>query len=622
MINLGDIGEGDSIERSRQEALTHSDLRFKTLTDMVPQLIWENEPDGTAVYFNSRWFEYSGLTFQQSYGRGWIAMAHPTQEDAVNKWKAALDAGEQFESEVMLKRHDGQYLWHLLRNIPMKSDDEHIVRWFGTATDIHRQKNTEKMLEETSGRLRAIMETASDFAVITLDKNGYIVDMNAGAEKLFGYQRIEAIGQSGDLFFTPEDRYARIHQQEMEAAVSTGRARDERWHLRKDGSRFFVSGVMTPIEHSLISGFVKIARDITDRKLAEEALFVSEQRKSLAVQSAEMGEWQYDVTNGLINGSMQACRLLGTRHNPGGCNIVSFRKYIHEDDIGIVETQLNNALQGTYIFSAEFRIRKKEENTIIWVNAYGRIISHEEELPVRMIGVIYDITNRKLLEKQKDDFINVASHELRSPVTSIKAYCELLADSFSDNDTDPNARLVQKLNVQVERLVKLIYNLLDSSTLTELNMKLVPEPLDINLLIKERMADVLFTSGRSRIRFEESQVPIIHADAERLGQVIINLLSNALKYSADDTEVLIRTEDQLDGVMVTVQDKGVGIPVEAQTQLFERYYRVRDQKILHNHGLGLGLYISAEIVKHHHGSIGVSSMPGEGSTFYFKLPYA
>ena len=228
---------------------------------------------------------------------------------------------------------------------------------------------------------------------------------------------------------------------------------------------------------------------------------------------------------------------------------------------------------------------------------------------------------RKLLEKQKDDFISIASHELKSPVTSIKAYSELLDDVFRESGDSNNALLVKKLNAQVDRMVKLIYNLLDSSTISQLKMKLNPEPVDINVLIEECLSGFELSASRDRLTFLPDKIPLLQADPHRIRQVIENLVSNALKYSPTDKQVIISTKDNLDSALVSVQDFGNGVPEEMQSLIFERYYRVHDEKLESSQGLGLGLYISSEIIRHHFGTISVDSTVGEGSTFHFTLPY-
>jgi two-component system, chemotaxis family, CheB/CheR fusion protein len=322
-----------------------------------------------------------------------------------------------------------------------------------------------------------------------------------------------------------------------------------------------------------------------------------------------------------IEGNEQCSRIFGLAPMRRHLKLSTFSEMIHPDDVEHFRKHIQTALRGLNIFHDEFRVKAGNDRTYKWISAYGRVIAHKADRPLRMIGVLHDITEKKLLEKQKDDFISIASHELKSPVTSIKSYSEMLQDNLDQSGDNNNGTLVRKLNEQVERLVRLIYNLLDYSSLGELQMKLMPEQFDINQLVSEHVEAVSTSSITHKIVWQPSVIGNIHADRERIRQVLDNLVSNAIKYSEQGSEIIIATRDLLDSVEITVKDSGIGIPAEAQGHIFERYFRVSDTMQRYNSGLGLGLYISAEIIRQHHGTIRVESSPGKGSTFYVTLPY-
>jgi PAS domain S-box-containing protein len=601
-----------------KEQLAMSEKRFHMIVDSVPQIIWENYLDGKAIYFNQRWFEYSGLSYEQSQGPGWPVLVHEEDFSAVEEWYDCLRSGQSFSAQGRLRRFDGTYEWHLLRNQPLKDEKGCVLGWFGTATNIHELKRTSILLEQTTEHLRAILEAARDFAIVTFNTEGYIVDWNSGAETMFGYTREEAIGCYMDLIFTDEDKYGNIAEQEVVRARDTGHSADERWHKRKDGSKFFMSGVMTPIRDSTPGGFVKVARDITDRKLAEEALLLAEQRSNIAIQSTKMGEWEWDIISDVIKRNEYTNNLIGIE--PDTPSNMSFYGYIYPGDLESVRQQMQAAIEGLNIFQAEFRILRADNEQIRWVSSYGRIVGRINDRASRMIGVMYDITARKMLEKLKDDFISVASHELKTPVTSIKGYSQILLENFKQENDAESIDWLTKLNGQVDRLTKLLYSLLDSTTLLEGRLKLNPETFDINELLEEQVTELRHISPKHDLVWKPASIPLIHADKSRIRQVINNLVTNAIKYSPKG-EVIISSVDALDGVLVTVQDFGPGIPPDQQDNIFKRYYRV-DQSAANSQSLGLGLYISLEIIRQHKGTMGVDSIAGKGSTFYFKLPYS
>ncbi|MEY2536332.1 MAG: two-component system, chemotaxis family, CheB/CheR fusion protein [Verrucomicrobiota bacterium] len=266
----------DITESKRVElALRESEERFRTVADNVPQIIWTNEPDGKANYFNRRWYEFSGLSPKKSVGPGWQAIVHPDDASAsVERWQRTLAAGKVFDVEYRLRRADGIYRWHIGRNVPLRHNGT-VLGWFGSATDIEDLKQAEAALRESQQRFELLVEGTPDYAMFLLNRENEITFWSAGAEKVFGWSAEEAVGQTGALIFTPEDRARGAVEKEIGIARDKGRAPDRGWHLRKDGTRLWVDGVMRRIDRNGgggIRGYAKIARDATELHRAEEEL--------------------------------------------------------------------------------------------------------------------------------------------------------------------------------------------------------------------------------------------------------------------------------------------------------------------------------------------------------------
>jgi PAS domain S-box-containing protein len=351
---------------------------------------------------------------------------------------------------------------------------------------------SKEALKQSEERLRVVVESAVDFAIINTNTKGMVEAWNSGAEKIFGFTAEEMIGKSADVIFTEEDQANHVSEKEMATAREKGCAEDERWHKRKDGSLFYASGVMRPVYNPELTGYVKVARDMTQQKL---------------------------------------------------------------------------------------------------------------------------------LEQQKDDFIAVASHELRTPVTSIKAYTELLREILTEREAGESTELVIKLDGQIDRLIELIHSLLDTTKIAEGQLFLSPENFDLNKLAAEKIEELQHSSDKHTLKLVADKDVFIKADKKRIAEVFTNLISNAIKYSPKGGNVIVATEKKQDGVEVSIKDNGIGIPESAQAKLFGRFFRAKNTQIETYPGMGLGLYIASSIIKKHNGNMWVTSKLNGGSTFYFSLPY-
>jgi len=239
-----------------------------------------------------------------------------------------------------------------------------------------------------------------------------------------------------------------------------------------------------------------------------------------------------------------------------------------------------------------------------------------------LIGIISERMKRRdeersAIEKRKDNFMNMASHEFKTPITSMKAFTELrLREVQKNNDVkgiEHNKRMLKDLN----RLTGLINNMLDISRFGAKKLILDPTIFDLNQLILECIEEISVTNKTHKIVYTETPI-MLNADRYRIEQVITNLISNAIKYSPDAKEVVVSCRTEKKYVTFSVQDFGIGIPSNVKDKIFDRFYRTRNADKNYP-GLGLGLFISREIVRAHGGDIWYKTRAGKGTTFYVKL---
>lgn len=237
------------------------------------------------------------------------------------------------------------------------------------------------------------------------------------------------------------------------------------------------------------------------------------------------------------------------------------------------------------------------------------------------VGTFTDIDDQKKVEKEKDEFLSIASHELKTPLTSIKAYMQLLERKLKINEENAESSYVTKALAQVEKLNSLITDLLDVSKIDNGKLKINKKRANLDNVINNAIDTIIQTHDNKVKITRHGFIPdmLIPLDEIRIEQVLINFLTNAIKYSPSNNQIIVSTFVDENEVKVSVTDFGIGIPDFKQDAVFKKFYRVEESS-LQFQGMGIGLYICSEIIQQHDGTIGLSSVVDEGSTFYFTLP--
>jgi PAS domain S-box-containing protein len=372
-------------------------------------------------------------------------------------------------------------------------DIENIVQKDDLKLQITKRKQAERNLQVSEEHFRLLVDGVKDYAIFFMDKGGLILYWNKGAKHLIGYNEKEVLGKSFSKFFIKEDRQVKKPENELATALEKGSADDENWLLKKDGSKFWASGVTTAVK-----------------------------------------------------------------------------------------------------------------------NRGGRILY--------LAKIIHDLSAYKELEDRKNDFISMASHELKTPVTSIKAFIQILQKRSLQLDDQFFHQVLVKTGAQLTNLTLLIDDLLNVSRIQSGRMEIHQNLFDFDSLIKEEIDNYEAANQTHQIFLKGKTGKKIPGDKYRIGQVLLNFLTNATKYSPNADKVIVKLSSGKNNVICSVQDFGIGISKENQKRVFERFFRAsgKDEKTFP--GIGLGLYIAAEIIDRHGGKIWLKSTGGKGTTFYFSLP--
>lgn len=297
----------------------------------------------------------------------------------------------------------------------------------------------------------------------------------------------------------------------------------------------------------------------------------------------------------------------------------SLLDFIHEEDQKKVEKELAKVVSGKTA-KAVYRFRHCKGHYLT-MEGVGSGISDESGVPYVMVTTSRDISQRVELERRKDEFISIASHELKTPVTSIKAYAQYLRTRFQREGDEQSSALLEKMDHQLNKLTVLISDLLDVTKIEAGKLQMHKEYFDLNVLAQELVEEMQRTTDTHTLTLEGRVSRKLYGDKDRIGQVIMNFLSNAIKYSPEGKTVKIRLSSSSTHAKVSVQDQGIGIATDKLRKIFSRFFRVDGNKQETFPGLGLGLYISAQIIRRQKGKIWVESAPGKGSTFCFTLPF-
>lgn len=375
--------------------------------------------------------------------------------------------------------------------------------------------------------------------------------------------------------------------------------------------------VWTTEEADLVHEIAERTWAAVERARAEEAVRISEARLHTLADTAPQLIWTDDAfgRSEFFNQRWYVYTGLSEAESRGR----GWQAIVHPDDADHSVQLWREALRSGKEFETQFRLRRND-GQYCWHLGRNVPVFDESGMLNAWVGSATDISEIKSVERQKDGFISIASHELKTPVTTLKAYAEILYNRFSDEGRDDEMQIMGKIVRQVDRLTNLIKDLLDTTKLAEGILPLRLEEYDLNEFISERLEEWHRISAFHQIEFHPGPIEKIKADRERISQVLVNLVSNAVKYSSRDSRVIIATEPVENGVRVSVQDFGIGIPEDMQRKVFDRFFRVNHFTALTYPGMGLGLYITAGIVQRHGGTISVQSREGQGSTFSFILP--
>lgn len=607
-------------QKKAEKALQDERDKFLTLIEKSTTAVQMATPEGKILYTSASIVNVLGYTPDELNGQGILPFLHP--EDREGFFKNFNELIKHPEHIIIfqyrVKHKDGSWAWLETTGVN-HLQTANINALIGTFRNITKEKRQQEALIESEERFRVMSDTVPVMIWIT-EPSGKCTYLNKQWYDYTGQSVKESLGFGWLKAVHPDDEKASgeafLQANKKQMAFSTEyrlRAKDGtyRWHLDSALPKFD--------KYGKYEGLIGSVVDIHERKIAEEALKASKERQVIMLQASKLGLWYCDLP---FDDLMWDEKVKEHFWMPKDIRVTidKFYEYMHPDDREKTKNAIEYSIANHTSYDIEYRTVNKKDGRIKWIQALGRTFYDAKDNPIRFDGVTIDITERKALERQKDDFLGIASHELKTPVTSIKAYGQTLEMYFRRKGDVKAADRLHKLDLQVDKLTKLISDLLDVTKIQSGKMLFHESEFDFNELIKEIVEEVQRTAPKHKIKMQLQKGRTITGDRDRIGQVLANLLINAVKYSPQTDTVIISSEANKNSVQIFVKDFGVGIPQSMQERIFEQFFRVSGNKQETFPGLGLGLYISRQIIQREGGKIWVDSTEGKGSTFFVELP--
>jgi PAS domain S-box-containing protein len=643
-----------SVVDRRFSVLESSEERLRLIINTALDAVITMNAEGLITNWNSEAERTFGWSSQEALGRrlSEIIMPRRFREEHERALQRFLDTNEgkmlrQRTETTALHRGGHEFPVEIVTS-PVKFGGQWIFSSF--VRDITARKRAAEVSREKDEQLRLLVNGVKDYAIFMLDPEGRVASWNQGAERIKGYKANEIIGRHFSCFYPPEDLQNGKPERELQKAIAEGHYAEEGWRIRKDESRFWAHVVITALRDNTgkLRGFSKVTRDVTEQRRAEELLRESEQRLTLASTSGEVGVWDLDVIADQSWRSLQHDRIFGYESLLPNWGVAVFSDHVFPEDRELVQRRLEEAFQNGHL---EFECRIiRADQAMRWISVKGEVVRNEQGQPIRMMGVITDVTERKRAEEEKHKFMDrlaasnqelelrnrevervtklkskflaSMSHELRTPLNAIVGFSDLLAEGTPGDLNDKQKRFVNHIKQGSAHLLQLINDILDLSKIEAGQLELRCEGFQIKDALPEVLSTIRPLAMAKNIQIEQKMEndQHVYADRVRFKQILYNLLSNAVKFTPKAGRIDIDCHEDGNSVCISVTDSGVGIRAEDQAVIFEEFRQVEGPAGTTQEGTGLGLAITKRLVEQQGGGISLESEFGKGSRFTFTLP--
>jgi PAS domain S-box-containing protein len=622
-----------------ETALQEAELKFRSLVEQLPAIVSLNAHDETSstLYVSPQIEEILGYTPAEYTADPtfWLQTVHPDDLERVLAEIARTNlTGEPFRVEYRRVTRDGRVIWILDEGVLVRDNAGRPLHWQTVQLDITDRKRAAEELGQSEERFR----TAFDHAAIGMslvDLDGRFLRVNPALCGLTGYSEAELLAKTFQEITHPDDLQADLAQVDRQLAGEMRAFQIEKRYLRKDGQVIWIrlnSALVRDAQGTPLHSIGQL-EDITERKRAEEKLRKSEARFRSLISNATDIITILDADGVIQYESPPIKRILGYhREELQGRNAFGL---VHPDDRVATWSAFGHALANpSFVPTVEFRFRHSD-GSWRWLEATGTNLLTDPDVGGFVVNS-RDITERKranealrvaleaaqAANQAKGLFLDMMSHELRTPLQAVLGYSEFLLEGSEGLLTAEQREDIGYIHQAGGRMIALINQMLDLSRMEAGRLELAAEPVDLIQVIEQVRQDVAPQSAAKGLALRidlPSSPPVVIGDAERLRQVLLNLVGNAVKFT-DEGCVCVTAVPTAGGVDVIVSDTGIGIPADAMPFIFDEFRQVDGGLTRRHGGAGLGLAIARKLTEQMGGSISVSSDVDSGSTITLHLP--
>jgi PAS domain S-box-containing protein len=494
-----------------------------------------------------------------------------------------------------------------------------------------REKEAHRLIEQSEQKFRHLIEQAVVAIIVFRGENLVIDGVNPRMLELldkgpdiYGKPLLEAVPELEGQ--APYNLLAKVYQTgqtyEMYATPVT---------LMRNGEQQigYYNFTYTPLlENGKITGIIDMAFEVTDQVNASRhvqqlnrELTNKNDDLNLAITAADLGTWTVDLKTDRLTISERSKAIHGLRED-AELTLTESMEMIAPEYREKVAIAIEQAVETKVTFNEDYIIQPKDTGESKWLRSTGKALYDDEDVPLAITGTIQDITEQKKSEQLKNDFIGMVSHELKTPLTSLSGHLQILRIKAKKVSDEQALKMLESADKQVKKMTTIINGFLNVGRLEAGRLYIDKKQFDLALLVKEIQEEIAPPIITHNVLFEPILTTFVDADRDKIGQVITNLISNAVKYSPQGSLINVACLNVNGFAEVSVKDHGIGIKPIDREKLFNRFYRVESDKMKDIVGFGIGLYLCKEIVERHRGNIHVDSAIGQGSTFWFTLPLA